>query len=342
MKIKKDNVNRIILLGGGKLLADIVDWAISMNIPVSVLTSPRHANEKVGGTRLSAFLKDKGVKFLIVKNIESNEAINFIGETSSAFCLSLGAAWIFRKNMLCKVFKGALFNLHGTRLPQNKGGGGFSWQIMMGTRFGYCQLHLVDENIDTGDIILSEEFLYPPSCRLPEDYIKEYSRHNLSFIKKFINHILFKGIELETKPQAQHFASYWPRLNTKKHGWINWRNSLSSVERFICAFDSPYQGAQTILNGSTVHLKSASIDFSDGSFHPFQNAIIFRVSKNWICVALNEGTLVIENLTDDKGNSIINEINEGDRFTTPHQYCDDAMSRVIYTPEGLKTCLTEL
>ena len=45
---------------------------------------------------------------------------------------------------------------------------------MMGNRLGFCQLHLIDGGIDTGNIVKTEEFLYPPACRIPKDYEEIY------------------------------------------------------------------------------------------------------------------------------------------------------------------------
>ena len=108
--------------------------------------------------------------------------------------MSIGAAWIFKDYVIKDLFKKKLYNMHGTRLPQNRGGGGFSWQIMMGNRLGFCQLHLVDKGVDTGDIIKTEEFLYPPSCRIPKDYINLYREKNMHFITSFIKEIIFCSV----------------------------------------------------------------------------------------------------------------------------------------------------
>ena len=51
---------------------------------------------------------------------------------------------------------------------------GSSLEIMSGNKQGYCQLHLVDEGLDTGNIIFTEEFLYPVHCRIPRDYDEYY------------------------------------------------------------------------------------------------------------------------------------------------------------------------
>ena len=215
--------------------------------------------------------------------------------------MSIGAAWIFKKETINGLFYGRLFNLHGTRLPQNRGGGEISWQIMMGNRFGFCQLHLVDGGLDTGHIVKTEEFLYPPSCRIPKDYKDIYVKKNLDFIINFIEKIKQEGVDIETVKQNEYFSSYYPRLNTRDHGWINWDDKVIQLERFICAFDEPYEGAKCFWNDQIVFIKKVCVDYHDQSFHPYQSGIVYRNNGKWLCVCAIGGSLIIEEIIDSDG-----------------------------------------
>ena len=42
----------------------------------------------------------------------------------------------------------------------------------MGNRLGFSQLHMIDDGVDTGSIVKTEEYLYPPECRRPIDFEK--------------------------------------------------------------------------------------------------------------------------------------------------------------------------
>ena len=288
------------------------------------------------GSTLIDELQNSSVPYVVISDIGSSEAKEFLGDLSDAFCLSLGAAWIFNQEIITGIFKDKLFNLHGTRLPQNRGGGGFSWQIMMGNRLGFCQLHLVDAGVDTGDLVRTEEFLYPANCRIPEDYIKVYFNENLDFVIDFIEEIRQQGIDIETTKQSEYFSSYWPRLSTSENGWIDWSGSIISLERFICAFDKPYEGCKTFLNSKKVCIRSVMCDFGDQSFHTFQSGIIYRKSSNWLMVATDGGSLIVQEVMDESGANIIQDVRVGDRFVTPSSYLEGRYGRVVYTPQGKK------
>ena len=159
-------------------------------------------------------------------------------------------------------------------MPENRGGGGFSWQVMSGNKQGYCQLHLVDEGIDTGNIIFMEEFLFPNHCRLPRDFDEFYQNKLFEIFINLMNRLVNERVTFQLNTQLEYLSTYWPRLNTNIHGWIDWSWSLEEIERFICAFDHPYTGAKTFLEGHQVVLRNCRTEYSEGRFHPFQTASI--------------------------------------------------------------------
>ena len=338
MSLKIDNINKIVLLGGGRLLLALVRWCRSEGLPIFVVTAPRHAIEEIeNGNSLNKILSAEDVPFLVTEDIATNEVSEFLGDLNHAFCLSLGAAWIFKDEVIKNLFCGRLFNTHGTRLPQNRGGGGSSWQIMMGNKLGFCQLHLVDGGVDTGDIVKTKEFLYPPSCRIPKDYDDVHYNRNLDFLIDFILEIKQGEVNIETSNQTEYFSSYFPRLNTRDHGWINWNDEITQLERFICAFDEPYEGAKCFWHDQMVFIKKVCVDFQDQSFHPYQSGIIYRNNGEWLSVCAIGGSLIIEDIVDSDGKNLIQEIKIGDRLVTKTETLDRRFERVMYTPVGKKS-----
>jgi len=336
MKFYLPKIEKIVLLGGGPLLVSLALWCKTKKIPIYVVTSPRHSEELVeNGLNLAQVLDLHSISYLIDSDISSVDVLNYLSDLSSSFCLSLGAAWIFKESIIQNLFRGRLFNLHGTRLPQNRGGGGFSWQILMGTRLGFCQLHIVDSGIDTGDIVATKEFLYPAFCRVPSDYQRVHLEKNSEFIHDFLENIISSESFFDTGKQLNYLSSYWPRLSTEINGWIDWEENIQSLDRFICAFDDPYEGAKTYLNSEQVHIKNVMADFSDNHFHPFQYGLVYRKGPSWIVVSVKGGSLIIQNIIDENGNDIFEKVQLGDRLVTPIAKIQSRFSRVTYSPKGL-------
>lgn len=327
---------RILLLGGGELLLRLAKWAKESGFDIAVVTAPRHASETIGGATFEQALTTIGTEFVVSEKLDSAVLQRFLIHPSETFSLSLGAAWIFDDTMIKDVFQENLFNLHGTRLPQDRGGGGFSWQILTGNRFGFCNIHKMEAGIDQGAIVFSREFLYPVGCRTPKQYTDIYVERSFEFITQFLLELKKHKKTIEALAQPEYLSSYWPRLNTEINGWIDWRWAPWHLERFICAFDDPYAGAHTLWNDQRIFLKKASVNFQDAHFHPFQAGLVYRKTAGWICIATAGGGLVIEQITDEANADLIGRISVGDRLHTPSHLLDDATRRVVYSPRGIK------
>ena len=334
-----ERCTRLLLLGGGRLLPRFAEWISGNDISVDVVTAPRHAIEPVGvnGESLEAVLTDRKISVRIVERISDEKGRAALGPMEGTLALSLGAAWIFSDSLIRDVFGARLFNLHGTRLPQYRGGGGFSWQILTGNRLGFCVLHRVDSGVDTGDIIAYREFLYPAHCRIPLDYTQVYEEENFRFLQETLGPVFDEPRTFSLLSQPEYLSTYWPRLDTPTHGWIDWSMELAMLERFVCAFDAPYSGAQTSWNGTRVHLKNCLTNFDDGTFHPFQAGIVYRNNGRWLSVAANGGTLITQKVTDEEGENVLPKIKVGDRFWTPRTNLESSRDRVTFTPKGLKS-----
>ena len=332
-------ISRYILFGGGQLLCLTARQLKKESYSVFVVTSERHSSEPISinesSVPLLEFLKNEHIDYIISKDIfRDSEVLNKI--TEDTIGISFGAAWIFRKQFI-DLFNGRLLNCHGARLPQDRGAGGFSWRILRDERVGVSLIHQIDPGVDTGDIILFKEYTYPHTCRHPIDYqIYSIGQYQDLLIKFF--QLVKDKKPFECITQQEYFSSYWPRLATDIHGYIDWSWTLRDIERFICAFDDPYNGASTLLNGKRVKLKKSYSSLNDGIFHPFQKGFIYRISEDVVFIATEQGSLLVNEVFDDNGINIKHDLRVGDRFYTPMKYIEEAKQfRAVYTATGLKT-----
>ncbi len=341
MKKKRESfgfINNIILMGGGQLLVDFLDLLININIKVLVVTSPRQIEEIIEPTEdktLKENFIEKNIKYLISDDINRNEEI--ISQINNhTIGLSISGAWIFKRKII-EAFNGRLLNVHGSNLPQNKGGGGHTWRILSDDRAGGVSIHFIDEGIDTGEILMQNLFLYNDRLRIPDEFFSHTRKKAkvlfVKFLKKIVNNENFEIIE-----QNEFKSSYWPRISSEINAYIDWTWGIKEIEKFICAFDDPYPGAKTYVRKQEVYLKKCSYDLYENSFHPFQKGIIYRKTASNLYVASEEGALLIGEIRNRDGKDYFNKINLGDRFYTPKFYLEKAMSeRAVFTPRGLKT-----
>ena len=132
---------------------------------------------------------------------------------------------------------------------------------MSGSKLGFCLLHQVDGGIDAGPVVAVREFLYPPASRIPADFQTVYEKENLAFLADLFSRIIKKKTAFPITSQPEYLSSYWPRLHTLSHSWIDWSMPVDDLDRFVCAFDDPYAGSQTLWNETPVFLKKIAHRF---------------------------------------------------------------------------------
>jgi methionyl-tRNA formyltransferase len=77
-------------------------------------------------------------------------------ELAGETCLSVGFGLLFPASFLASI--GACLNVHGTLLPDYPGAHSLNWVIENGEKASGVTVHLVDEGIDTGPILLQKSF----------------------------------------------------------------------------------------------------------------------------------------------------------------------------------------
>ena len=117
----------------------------------------RHLNEKIfDNETLKKHLLKKKIKFFQTEKITISHLKNNLNIDKIFFAVSIGSPWIFKKDII-NFFKKKIYNIHGSDLPKDKGGGGFSWQILQRKR-GFVKIHFLTEVLMKGNIILSSNF----------------------------------------------------------------------------------------------------------------------------------------------------------------------------------------
>lgn len=322
-------VKLFVVLGASPIIGALKSWVEKNGAQFLVVTSPDQ--EKT---------IDPSLDRITVETLDDpslSQAIERFGVPSSdRLGLSLGARWIFKKPFIQNLFCGNLLNAHGARLPIDRGGGGFSWRILRRDRIGALLLHLVDEGVDTGEIIAFENYVVPRACQTPLEMQQDYRARLISFIKKELSPSFQGQVSLACGLQAEHLSAYWPRLNTERHAWIDWSWEPQEIESLILAFDDPYPGARTECRFGTAILKSAQLHGGEHGVHPFQAGIISRHEGTWLVVALSGGlSLIVESVTDEAGNDLVTQMRPGDRFFTPiERLAEAASNRVTVGPLG--------
>ena len=315
---------------------------LSKNVLTNVISSPRHLatscrfGNQANLETLEEVLTKLGVSWQLANDIDNDKDIaNLINPDT--FGISIGSPWIFSSSFI-KQLNGRFVNVHPAKLPVDRGGGGFSWRVMMENRSSAAVVHLMEPEIDSGDILDMETYTIANSHKKPEEWERFTSKLEEDLLKRFLG-VLLSGGTFRRIKQDESMSTYWPRLNTDLQGYIDWSWSRKEIISFVHSFDDPYEGASTFVGNDRVRVKSVFEVNGDGNFHPFQTGLIYRKTKDGLFVATKDGGIMFGKVLDYQGRNIGDQkIKLGDRFYTPTSIIDEVKrNRVYYSPEGLRS-----
>lgn len=175
-------------------------------------------------------------------------------------------------------------NVHFSLLPKYRGAAPVEWAILNGEGKTGVTIFELNEKMDEGDVLSSEEVEIRP-----REYAWELETR-LAHIGATLLLKTLEGIEdIRHFPQDHSQASYAPRLK-KEQGKIDWTKDALSIDRMVRAF-TPWPGAFTFFKGQRIiiHAGQRMIDSGVGRL-PGQ---ILEIKKEGIALCCGNGSIFL-------------------------------------------------
>ena len=140
MKIKKNS--RFALVGHGYHLNFLFEELIKNKFPKPIIiTHPKKLHlrdiknsESDSDLYRSVFELEKKTNVFYLKDINSLKSISILKKNNIDYIFSLSSRFIF-KSKIISHFKNKIFNIHPSILPEEKGGGTFTYRILNKKKF---------------------------------------------------------------------------------------------------------------------------------------------------------------------------------------------------------------
>lgn len=306
----------MVFIGDPELAQPFAESAIRKELTVSFIASPSF----VCPTNLAS----------VVHVLENLDADSFLGcldeEISRTLFVSVASRWIFRPEIL-NLTGGQLVNIHPSMLPRDRGGACLSWQVMRGSRVSAATIHVVDQGIDTGPVLLAAQRPIPREMRTVHDIELFNMELRLGLFEDLLE-CLKAGQAITTTAQLSGLSNYLPRLQQDTHSWIDWRLGALDLERFVTAFDVPFKGALSIYKGREVRIKKVQAHENSSMNYPQFPGMVYFKEKDWLIVTTASGqSLIIEEVVDAKTErNLLPDIKLGERFHTPSDKLESAIA----------------
>ena len=182
-------------------------------------------------------------------------------------------------------------NVHASILPKFRGAAPINWAIINGEKTTGITTMLMDEGMDTGDILLKEEI------EIGDDDTSIELSEKLSRIgAALLIETITKGQNDEITPIKQNDddATLAPIIK-KDVGKIDWNKSAEEIRNLIRG-TQPWPGAFTSYEGKNIKIFKASVDDTTGN--PGE---IIKVDKDSLLIGTGNKSLFIEELQIEGG-----------------------------------------
>jgi len=223
------------------------------DIPVVFTQEPRRANrgKKIKKQPVQEFAEKNGIKVIFGNQLKDN--IKFLKSLNLDMIIVVAFGYILPKELI-KLPKYGCINLHASLLPRWRGAAPIQRAIMAGDQNTGITIMLMDEGLDTGDII-SKITIAIKDTQNNDDLTNLLSLRGAELLKvsilKFANNII------KPTPQTPEGATYAKKI-FKEDEIIDWNRKADEIFNQIRAL-SPFPGAKCRIKDENIKIIDAEV-----------------------------------------------------------------------------------
>ncbi|MBN1103514.1 MAG: methionyl-tRNA formyltransferase [Deltaproteobacteria bacterium] len=234
---------RIVVMGNKNLAVGCTAHLLGIrgNVVTVVLNPDDDGLDRHGYFSLKRFARSRALPSYQPRNASEPGFVETLRGLSPDLIFSFSYSRIIRKNFL-DAFRDRVFNLHFSLLPRNRGCLPLIYALAEGDPETGVTLHLMDEGIDTGDIIAQTRLPITTSDTARTLYFRASAAGLALFAETYPSILDASFLRI---PQPEERASYHPQQNPNDR-WIDWTWGSERIHAFIRAhtFWPPYPGAR--------------------------------------------------------------------------------------------------
>ena len=236
-----------ILIGSVVSSQIMLEEMITTSFPVDMVFSldEKYAENVSGYYPIHETAEKHGIPYTKFKKISTEENIEIIKTLNPDYIFVIGLSQLIDKRIL-DIPKMGCVGFHPTPLPKFRGRAAMVWQVLLGVRETKCTLFMLDEGMDSGDILGQQEYIIEDG-----DYAKDIEQKLCEALRPLSRKVLTglkKGILVPQK-QNEEEASYL-LIRRPEDGLIDWKEPIEKVHRLVRAVSHPYPGAFGMYDGS--------------------------------------------------------------------------------------------
>jgi len=216
-----------------------------------------------------------------IKNTNTPEAVEIIRQVTPDVIFVIGWTRLVSADVLAIPEYGCI-GMHASLLPKYRGRAPVNWALINNETVTGNTMILLDDGVDTGDILLQRTIpiTLADTCKTLYDKVAQAGREMIREILPYLD----RG-ELPRSPQNHSEATVMPK-RTPEDGLINWEKTSLELYNWVRALTHPYPGAFTVFAGRKLFIWEAQVT------HHSTNNKSMRKFKPGTVVALTDGITV--------------------------------------------------
>jgi len=257
---------------------------------VTKTDKPQGRGQRIESPPIKILSQQYGIPILQPEKLKTEEFFNELKSFNPDLICVTAYGKILPKNILELPPRGGI-NVHASLLPKYRGAAPINWAIINGEKNTGITTMLMDEGMDTGDILLQHEI------PIDEEDTGETLSERLSHIgaELLIQTIkLLKENKLSPIPQDHSKATYASMLK-KEDGLIDWSKSAQEIRNSIRG-TLPWPGAYTFLEGKNLKIYRAIVSLGQG-----KPGLVIISTRGTLRVATGAGAIDIHELQIEGG-----------------------------------------
>ncbi|MBF7095858.1 methionyl-tRNA formyltransferase [Alkalibacter mobilis] len=287
---------KVIFMGTPEFSVDSLKALVESDYEIcAVVTQPDKPNQR--GKRVKynpvkeAALKF-GLKVLQPQNIKDPKIVAELKSMEPDFLAVVAYGQLLSKEILDIPKKGSI-NVHASLLPEYRGAAPIHWAVIDGREKSGVTTMLMDEDMDTGDMLLRKTVEISGDMTTSELH-DELAKLGAALLVDTLNQIASN--RLVPEKQNHDAATYTQKIN-RETGKIQWEKSAKEIHDLIRGTYS-YPGAFSYLNGERVKLSASQILEKEDKpeFEKAKPGTILGIDKRGMSIRTGTGLLLIKEI----------------------------------------------
>ncbi|MDB4490888.1 methionyl-tRNA formyltransferase [bacterium] len=281
-------MKKIVVFGCQQIAVDFIRYVVTQsNIHIALIVTYELPLDKTYGYEsVIERFSNSEIEVLSPSKI-TKSLIDKVRDISPDYIFSIYYRKILPKSLLSAARYSSI-NIHPSLLPQYRGPVPTAWTIENGEKDFGITIHLMDEGIDTGDILVQEKYpvienetgfeLYSRGMKLGFELLK----NNLSEI---IND------KITPKPQIG-IGSYYGKKSGKHT--ISWQDTAEKINNKIRIHSIPYNPAESSLFNRYIFINKATPTYDKKYIPQGCGKIVDIIDNDKLVISCADGCLILD------------------------------------------------